>query len=138
MACESARNLATERLQHRDQLSERLRTWLDDGAQISAARYDAALELARKSRRAFADLFRAARCDALLAPSAPGEAPEGLAATGDPLFNRLWTLLHGPGVHVPLTVGPRGLPLGVQVVGPRGTDATVLRAAAWLQGAGIV
>jgi Asp-tRNA(Asn)/Glu-tRNA(Gln) amidotransferase A subunit family amidase len=28
--------------------------------------------------------------------------------------------------------GPNGLPLGVQMVGRRGDDATVLRAAAWL------
>ena len=71
-------------------------------------------------------------CDVLVAPSTPGEAPAGIAATGDPLFNRIWTLLHVPCVHVPLTRGPRGLPLGVSVVGPIGDDRRTLLAADWI------
>ena len=42
----------------------------------------------------------------------------------------LWTMLGVPAVNVPiLSVG--GLPLGLQVVGRFGADATTLRAAAW-------
>ena len=55
--------------------------------------------------------------DALLTPSAPGEAPRGLESTGDPAFCRVWTLLHVPCVNVPAAMGPRGLPVGVQLVG---------------------
>jgi Asp-tRNA(Asn)/Glu-tRNA(Gln) amidotransferase A subunit family amidase len=73
--------------------------------------------------------------DALLTPSAPGEAPEGLGWTGDPAFNLLWTLLWGPNVTVPAGTGPKGLPLGVQLVGRIGEDAAVLSWARWLQGA---
>jgi Asp-tRNA(Asn)/Glu-tRNA(Gln) amidotransferase A subunit family amidase len=73
--------------------------------------------------------------DALLTPSAPGEAPEGLGSTGDAAFNFLWTMLHGPNVTVPAGEGPNGLPLGVQLVGRVGEDAALLGWARWLQGA---
>src|SRR5690242_11271705 len=39
--------------------------------------------------------------DALLTPSAPGEAPAGLASTGDPVFNRVVTLLGFPAISLP-------------------------------------
>ena len=70
-------------------------------------------------------------CDALLAASAPGEAPEGLGATGDPLFSRMWTLLQLPCVALPLGVGPQGLPLGIQLIGRKGDDSRLLAVAAW-------
>jgi Asp-tRNA(Asn)/Glu-tRNA(Gln) amidotransferase A subunit family amidase len=73
--------------------------------------------------------------DAVLTPSAPGEAPEGLAWTGDPAFNLLWTTLWGPNVTIPAGTGPKGLPLGVQLVGRIGEDAAVLGWARWLQAA---
>ena len=34
--------------------------------------------------------------DVILTPSAPGAAPHGLGSTGNPVFNRLWTLLGTP------------------------------------------
>ena len=73
----------------------------------------------------FADL------DVLLAPSAPGEAPAGLAATGDPIFCRVWTVLHVPAINLPCGFGPQGLPLGVQIIGRRGDDARALAVADW-------
>ena len=71
--------------------------------------------------------------DIILAPAAPGEAPEGLAATGDPLYNRVWTLLQVPCVSVPFGTGPKGLPLSVQLVGRHGDDEKLLAAAHWAQ-----
>ena len=68
----------------------------------------------------------------MLSPSTIGEAPEGLAATGDPLFNRMWTLLGTPCIHLPCAHGPQGLPLGVQVIGPSGADRDLLSAADWM------
>ena len=68
----------------------------------------------------------------LLAPSTVGEAPHGIAATGDPLFNRMWTLLHTPCLHLPSPIGPRGLPVGVTIVGPIGGDRATLLAADWI------
>ena len=71
--------------------------------------------------------------DALLTPAAPGEAPAGLAATGDPVFARVWTLLGLPCVNVPGLTGPHGLPVGLQLVGHPGRERDLLRAAACLQ-----
>ena len=73
------------------------------------------------------------QCLILLTPSAIDEAPLGLASTGESLFNRKWTLLGVPCVHLPTGKGPQGLPLGVQVVGRRGSDVAVLRAAHWVE-----
>jgi Asp-tRNA(Asn)/Glu-tRNA(Gln) amidotransferase A subunit family amidase len=73
------------------------------------------------------------RWDALLAPSARGEAPRGLGATGDPIFSRAWTLLHLPSVALPCGKGPQGLPVGVQLIGPLGADDALLRLAAWAE-----
>jgi Asp-tRNA(Asn)/Glu-tRNA(Gln) amidotransferase A subunit family amidase len=68
----------------------------------------------------------------VLTPSAIGEAPVGIEATGDPLFGRIWTLLGTPSVAVPGLRGPTGLPLGVQVVAAPGEDAAAIAAARWL------
>jgi amidase len=70
--------------------------------------------------------------DIVLAPSAAGEAPRGIRATGDPLFNRMWTLLRTPCIHLPLGVGPLGLPVGVTIAGPIGADRSTLLAADWI------
>jgi Asp-tRNA(Asn)/Glu-tRNA(Gln) amidotransferase A subunit family amidase len=67
--------------------------------------------------------------DAWLVPAVPGEAPVGLSSTGDPVFNRLWTALHGPAVTVPGLAGASGLPVGVQLVAGRYRDARLLSAA---------
>ena len=69
--------------------------------------------------------------DALLTPSAPGEAPAGLASTGDPVFNRVVTLLGFPAISLPAGAGPAGLPLGVQLVGAPHGDAALLAVATW-------
>ncbi len=130
-AVEMAACLADEHRRFSHQMSERLRTRLDEGATIPVREYDAAMALARAGRQSLADAM--AGFDVLVVPSAIGEAPEGLGATGDPVFNRTWSLLHTPCVHVPLTTGPNGLPLGVQVVGRIGDDARTLASAHWIE-----
>ena len=64
--------------------------------------------------------------DVILAPSAQGEAPEGLHTTGDAVFNRMWTLLHGPNVGIPCCRGPKNLPVGVTLIGKRWSDSRLL------------
>jgi Asp-tRNA(Asn)/Glu-tRNA(Gln) amidotransferase A subunit family amidase len=131
MGYDSARALAWERLTKRDLLSPRLRQNLDEGMRVTAAEFDRAMATADAARRRFPDFLGAH--DALLVPAAPGEALEGLEATGDPVFNRNWTLLGVPCVTVPTVMGPRGLPVGVQLVGRRGDDARLVAAARFLE-----
>jgi Asp-tRNA(Asn)/Glu-tRNA(Gln) amidotransferase A subunit family amidase len=133
MNAESARAMGWEMAHHREKLSPTLREKLEWGL----ARDGAALAHARATFRSLQDAFPDAMgdCDILVTPSAPGEAPRGLAWTGDPAFNLIWTSLHVPCVTVPAGLGPNGMPLGIQVVGPRGADAAVLAWAAWVAAA---
>ena len=72
--------------------------------------------------------------DAILTPSATGEAPLGLGFTGDPVFNGMWTMLGVPSVSAPLLKGKNGMPIGVQVIGRKKDDAGILHCARWLSG----
>jgi Asp-tRNA(Asn)/Glu-tRNA(Gln) amidotransferase A subunit family amidase len=130
MVSEVAKSLAYENLAHRKDLSGDMTKMIDAGLAVSPQQYDAARSLTRTCRAMLSEVF--SEFDVLLAPSTAGEAPVGIAATGDPLFNRIWTLLHVPVVHVPVAHGPHGLPVGVTVAGAVGDDRTTLRAADWI------
>jgi Asp-tRNA(Asn)/Glu-tRNA(Gln) amidotransferase A subunit family amidase len=130
MVHEVANSLAYENLAHREQLSADMTRMIDAGLAVSPQEYDAALSLARRCRAMLSGIFSGV--DVLLAPSTAGEAPAGIAATGDPLFNRIWTLLRVPVVHVPVASGPHGLPVGLTVAGTVGADRATLRAADWI------
>lgn len=131
MGYEAARALAWEYTNHRGKISDSLLARLDAGWQLPRATYDAARVLARECRRALADQMR--DYDFLLTPSAPGEAPHGFTTTGSSLFNRVWTLFGVPCVTLPCESGPRGLPLGVQLVGSFDTDVELLAWAHWTE-----
>ena len=131
MEAEMALNLDVEWEKGRDRLSDSLRAQLARGREVSALDYQKALARIPVLNEAFDEIY--ARYDALLAPSAPGTAPQG-TATGDPSFCSLWTLCGMPALNLPLLRGGNGLPLGAQLVGPRGGDAQLLRTARWLTG----
>jgi Asp-tRNA(Asn)/Glu-tRNA(Gln) amidotransferase A subunit family amidase len=131
MEAEMAANLEREWEKGRDRLSESLRAQIERGREVRALDYQRALARIRPMYESFVELFEQ-RCDAILTPAAPGTAPEGLASTGDPSFCTLWTLCGMPAVSLPLMQGTNGLPLGVQLVGPRDGDARLLRTARWL------
>jgi Asp-tRNA(Asn)/Glu-tRNA(Gln) amidotransferase A subunit family amidase len=130
MAFEMSRALTHERLCHSERLSERLRALLDQGLAISGEEHAAHLARTAMARRRINVLFD--RFDVLIAPSAIGEAPAGIAATGDPLFCRAWTLLGLPCVHLPFTHGSHGLPIGLQLIGRHGDDHRLLAFAQWV------
>jgi len=127
---ENLRALAFEYDRHREQIDARLRAQLDAAVKISAEDYDAARRTASRTRQALADAM--ADYDVILTPSAPGAAPHGFATTGNPMFNRLWTLMGAPCVNVS-GLHENGLPLGVQIVGRFGRDRSTLEAALFLE-----
>jgi amidase len=133
MAFEAARTFAGLVRSHAGQLSPALLDLVRAGTEIPEAEHAEALRSAEAGRRAVARAFRAPGAppgapgvDALLTPAAIGEAPVGLAATGDPAFNRLWTLLHLPCLSIPWGTGPSGMPVGVQLVGAHGADLALI------------
>jgi Asp-tRNA(Asn)/Glu-tRNA(Gln) amidotransferase A subunit family amidase len=128
---ELALNLGREWETGRSRLSPALRERLEHGREVRALDYLGALARVTQLVESFAELF-AQRYDAILMPAAPGTAPEGLGSTGDPTFCTLWTLCGLPAISVPLMEGANGLPLGVQLIGPRHGDARLLRTARWL------
>jgi Asp-tRNA(Asn)/Glu-tRNA(Gln) amidotransferase A subunit family amidase len=127
---ENFRALAFEYDRHRDQIDSRLREQLDAAAAISADDYDAARRTSSRARQVLADTM--ADCDVILTPSAPGAAPHGFASTGNPMFNRLWTLMGPPCVNV-TGLYDNELPLGMQIVGRFGRDRLALEAALFLE-----
>ena len=124
---EQAQSLRFEHRMLRDRLSTRLQGILDDGARVTPAQYDAAQQQAAHCRAELAQVFDGV--DVLLTPSAIGPAPQGLDATGDPLFARIWTLMHTPALNIPVGKAADGLPVGLQVVALPGSDALALSAA---------
>ncbi|MGE0565189.1 MAG: amidase [Pseudolabrys sp.] len=110
--------------------SKVLRELIAKGRAISATDYLAALARAPRYRAGIVELFD--QYDAIITPAAPGIAPMGQAATGDPSFCTLWTLVGLPAVTLPVLTGEGGLPLGLQLIGAPNKDAQLLRTARWL------
>jgi len=133
MEADLAKNFETEYRQGRDKLSESLRAQIERGRRVRAVDYNKALDQVPALNAALNHLFEL-RYEAILTPATTGTAPKGLASTGSPAFCTLWTLCGLPAITLPLMQGADGLPLGVQLVGPRGGDARLLRTARWLVG----
>ncbi|HZQ72310.1 MAG TPA: amidase [Burkholderiales bacterium] len=124
MGFEMARALAWEYDNFPGEISKSLKPRLDEGWRFTRVEYDALREQARRCRRALAEQMKGV--DFLLTPSAPGEAPASLASTGDPVFNRAWTLFGVPCVTIPYGKGPKGLPLAIQLVGAFDADMSLI------------
>jgi len=131
MEADLAKNFEAEYNDGRDKLSESLRGQIERGRRVRAVDYNKALDQIPALNSGLSQLFDL-RYEAILTPAAAGTAPLGLESTGSPAFCTLWTLCGLPAITLPLMQGANGLPLGVQLVGPRGGDARLLRTARWL------
>ena len=127
---EMATGLAVEYDRGRERMSAGLVKTIERGQTALAVDYKRALAGSPALNALLAPTF--ARFDALLTPATPGVAPVGLETTGNPVFNTIWTYLGTPAVTLPLLKGDAGMPLGLQLVGPRNADAQLLRTANWL------
>ena len=106
---------------------------IDAGNKLDHAAWVAARKLGERARAAVEARF--GDIDVILTAPAPGEAPLGLERTGNATFNLLWTYLWMPCVTLPFDRGPKGLPVGIQLVGRQHEDARLLDVAGWVQGA---
>ena len=92
MGYDLARALAWEYMTHPDKISSSLKPRIEDGMKVTREEYDEMRATAERRCRAFADDLRNFDFPLTL----PSEAPASLASTGDPAFNRAWTLLGVP------------------------------------------
>ena len=130
MEADLARSFAPEYQRGRQQLSDILVEMIERGQKISAVEYNNAVGNIPQLYQNFEKIFD--WNDVIITPATIGEAPVGLGSTGSPIFCTIWTLCGMPAITLPLLQGESGMPLGVQLVGPRGDDARLLRTARWL------
>lgn len=133
MGYEAARLRATEYAHGQPGISPQFHNLIAAGLSVSDADYCAALNLRNRAMAMLDQMFR--DTDALLVPSAPGPAPVGLNATGDPLYSRMWNLLQVPSIALPFGTDRNGLPLGIQLIGRVGEDSRLLDIATWVHSA---
>jgi Asp-tRNA(Asn)/Glu-tRNA(Gln) amidotransferase A subunit family amidase len=115
---------------HREAISERLRKRIEIGRKMPHGEYLAALRLGEDCRARLPEVFDG--LDVLLAPCANGEAPRGLADTGDPGFQAIWTMLYTPALALPTHRGPNSLPVAIQLVAQRHDDRRLFACARWV------
>ena len=127
MTFENAICLRREYEHHRTQLTPRLLAIIEEGRSRTPSQVQDARVLARKCRAHIEGLF--AGLDVVIAPSAPGTAPHGIDATGDPIYQRMWTCLGNPCVGWRTGSGSNGLALGVQAIG---ADDSLIDFSAWM------
>ena len=130
MEADLAKNFATEYKDGEGIMSTVLREMIERGQKVLATEYNTALGRIGAFNAELDAIIE--HYDAILTPSAPGEAPKGLESTGSPVFCTIWTLCGTPALNLPLLVGPKGLPLGVQLVSKKNDDARLFRTARWI------
>jgi Asp-tRNA(Asn)/Glu-tRNA(Gln) amidotransferase A subunit family amidase len=127
MATDMAHNLGTF-VDKGGEVSKQFRDLIAEGRKVTGTEYLAALRDARRYADGMTTIFEQLS-DAILTLSARGVAPQGIEATGDPVFCTLWTLTGFPSLNLPLLANSDGLPIGVQLVGGPGRDERLLRTA---------
>jgi len=126
---ERADVMADEWARNRDALSAQMQGTIQGGLDTPYRDYVDAMHLMEACRARTTQSFEG--CDVLLTPAVDGEAPVGLAETGSPRFQALWTMLHTPSITLPTHKGPNGLPVGIQLVAPYRADRSLLGIARW-------
>jgi aspartyl-tRNA(Asn)/glutamyl-tRNA(Gln) amidotransferase subunit A len=129
MAVEAAAYHEERLLRHPEDYEPSITALLNEGLSCPAPEYARCKkhqeELSRQMEACFAGV------DCLICPATPIPAPDA-ATTGDPVFNSPWSYTGLPVVSFPVGFSPDGLPLSVQLIGPR-TGETLFAAAAWCE-----
>jgi len=129
MVAEGARVFEALQRRQRRRISQRLNRLIDEGLGIEQSAL--ARDLAQRDQLAVEmDTFLNG-FDAVITPPATGQAPADLTQTGDPAFCTIWSLCGVPAITLPAGQGPQGLPLGLQLIGPRSADNRLLSIAHW-------
>jgi len=133
MGWEVPQALAYEVAAREGELQEKTLSFIRPQPPIAAGVYDAAIAKAHEARLTIETVF--GDNDLLLTLAALDTAPSSLDSTGDPICNRVWTLLGVPCITIPAATSSAGLPIGVQLIGRPGADANLLRGASFVEDA---
>jgi amidase len=128
---EVARGLTWEYENRPHSLSGWMRASIEDGKGRSLEQHEANLRRLATAENSFTAIFETV--DVLISPAAGEEAPRGLSDTGSPIFNLPFQIAGLPAVSLPLGAGPGGLPIGLQLIGPRPRDGRLLEIAAAIE-----
>ena len=112
-------------------VSEPTRALVERGRAIGALSYLQARAGQATLSRLF-DTFMSG-FDALLTAPALGEAPQGIANTGDAVMCTPFTFVGAPAVALPAARSVHGLPLGIQLVGRWSQDNALMNVALWVE-----
>ena len=124
------RCLKGERENHWDQLSDTAKTALESARERTPSQYQEALEILEAANTWFRQFFN--DYDAILTPSATGEAVTLSEGTGNPICSTIWTLCGLPCLSLPLLAGEDDLPIGIQLVAGLNEDDRLFRTSRWL------
>jgi Asp-tRNA(Asn)/Glu-tRNA(Gln) amidotransferase A subunit family amidase len=130
MESDMARSFSEEYKKSKNKLSDKIIEAIERGMKYTSVEYNNALAKIDVANAYFNQFFH--DYDAILTPSACGEAPKGLKSTGNPIFCTIWTYCGMPCISLPLLQGKNGLPVGVQLVSSLFDDERLFRNASWL------
>ena len=130
MESDMARSFSEEYKKSKNKLSDKIVEAIERGMKYSSVEYNEAFSKIEVANTYFKQFFH--DYDAILTPSANGEAPKGLESTGDPIFSTIWTYCGMPSISLPLLQGKNNLPVGVQLVSSLYDDERLFRNASWL------
>ena len=131
MAAEAAAWHRERFVSHRDDYGPCVASLIEEGLNASAVDYIQAQEHQQAMTQRMGELF-GDHLDVLLTPATTGPAPDA-STTGDPSMNAPWSYVGFPTVSLPIALSDDGLPLAVQLAGPRHSDAALLSIAAWCE-----
>lgn len=131
VAAEMAAYHGRQFAEHRDGYGPKLRAFLDEALQQPTADFHEALAAQGRFTREIAATL--AGVDTLVMPSTNTTAPASLETTGDSKFQAPWSFAGVPAVTLPCGLATDGMPVGLQLVGPAGSDFTLLRIAEWCE-----
>ena len=116
--------LETEISNHLDSFNPHNRERVEFVSGLTEVDYKNSMKVLSKARLEMDRLFES--FDLFLSPALSGEAPIGLTEVRTATFARLWTQMYTPSVCVPISEGPNGLPVCVQMIGSRNSDQQTL------------
>jgi len=130
MESDMAASFSTEYKKSKNKLSDQIVEAIERGMKYTSVEYNNALSQIEIANAYFKQFFH--DYDAILTPSACGEAPKGLQSTGDPIFCTIWTYCGMPSISLPLLQGKNKIPIGIQLVSSLYDDERLFRNASWL------